>query len=345
MNTKKISLLIATMLFTCNAYAVDYKTDTWIFKLNADGMAGFLQQKTDESDFINDWEIKGQIFYRFNNTQRFGAIYSIDADSVEDKEYVHHAFILLEDRNAGRAEFGLTHSIARKMGLGLPDVGYLRINDNSILHKKLDLKKVLISDTTATTGHKALHLNLATTATDYGQYGISVSGLTDDYNYAVDMAIKIKQPSGKIKTAYSLGVSYMNKPENYSEHSFTPNVTADWRSQIALGINLQYNSWIIGTSARLIYDKNPVYVASDGLIAGAGCSYDLLQYTVSLNYLYSDTTVWKHEKDILTHEHNDYVHTWLASFRYKYSEIAHLFMSGGITSDTPFFAVGLKIGF
>lgn len=345
MNIQKISFLIPALLFAQNAAALDYQSDSWTFKLDADGMVGFLQEKTNESDFINDWDIKGQIFYRFNNTQRFGAVYSLDADSVEDKEYVHHAFILLEDRNIGRAEFGLTHSIARKMGLGLPDVGYLRINDDSILHKKLDLKKVLISDTTATTGHKALHLNLATTATDYGQYGISVSGLTDDYNYAVDMAIKLKQPSGKLKTAYSFGASYMNKPENYSEHSFTPNVTADWRGQVALGINLQYNSWVFGTSARMIYDRNPVYIASDGLIAGTGFSYDLLQYTISLNYLYSDTTVWKHEKDILTREYNDYIHTILASFRYKYSETAHLFMSGGITSDTPFFAVGLKVGF
>lgn len=345
MKTRKIYFLIGTLLFTNNSLAIDHKTGNWTFKLDADGMVGFLQAKTDKYDFIDDWDVKGQIFYRFNNTQRFGAVYSLDADSVDDKEYVHDAFILFEDRSVGRAEFGLTHSIARKMGLGLPDVGYLRINDGSILHKELDLKKVLISDTTATTGHKALHLNLATTSTDYGQYGISVSGLTDDYNYAVDMAIKIKQPTGKLKAAYSLGASYMNKPENYSEHSFTPNVTADWRGQVALGINLQYNSWIIGTSARLIYDKNPVYIASDGLIAGAGVSYDLLQYSLSLDYLYSDTTVWKHEQDILTREYNDYIHTILASFRYKYSENAHLFMSGGMADNRGFFAVGLKIGF
>lgn len=345
MNTLKTSFIIPALLFTNSAMAIDYRTGNWTFKLNADGMVGFMQDKDDKSNFINDWDVKSQIFYHFNNKQRFGAIYSIDADSVDDKEYVHDAFILFEDRTVGRIEFGLTHSIARKMGLGLPDVGYLRINDDSLLHKKLDLKKVLISDTTATTGHKALHLNIATTSTPYGQYGLSISGLTDDYNYAIDMAIKIKQPSGKLKTAYYAGISYMDKPENYLEHSFTPNVTADWRSQIALGINIQYNSWIIGTSARVIYDHNPLYIASDGLIAGTGVSYDLLQYSISLNYLYSDTTLWKHKQNIMIHEYNDYIHTGLVSFRYKYSENAHLFMSGGISSDTPFFAVGLKIGF
>ena len=345
MKMKKIYFLIASILYAHNTLALDYRSDNWTFKLDADGMVGFLQEKDKKSDFINDWDIKGQVFYRFNNAQRFGAVYSIDADSVDDKEYVHDAFILFEDKTIGRAEFGLTHSVARKMGLGLPDVGYLRINNDSLLHKELDLKKVLISDTAATTGHKALHLNLATTYTDYGQYGISVSGITDDYNYAIDMAVKIKQPSGKLKVAYSLAASYINKPENYSEHSFTPNVTADWRGQAALGINLQYNSWIIGTSARMIYDKNPMYIASDGLIAGTGVSYDLLQYSISLNYLYSDTTIWNHKTNIITNKHNDNIHTWLASFRYKYTEKSHLFMSSGITSSTPFFAVGLKVGF
>jgi len=346
MNIKKIFFIttIALPVYQ-NAFALDYTVDNWKFKLDADGMAGFLQAKKDKSDFINDWEVKAQMFYTISNSERFGAVYSIDADSVEDKEYVHNAFILFEDRTIGRIEFGLTHSIARKMGLGLPDVGYLNINNDSLLHKELDLKKVLISDTTATTGHKALHLNLATKHTEYGQYGISLSGLTDDYNYAIDMAVKLKQPHGKLKTAYSLALSYMDKPENYTEQSFNPTITADWRGQVALGINLQYNSWILGTSARIIYDHKPINIASDGLVVGSGVSYDLLQYSISLTYLYSDTTIWKHNENNITREYNDYIHTLLASFRYKYSETAHLFMSGGIADEKPFFAVGLKIGF
>ena len=345
MNKKLVSFIFTTFVFFSPAFAWDYSVDNWRFKLNADGMIGFLQDNSDQSDFIDDWEIKAQLFYRFNQSQRFGAVYSIDADSVEDKEYIHNAFILFEDKDVGRIEFGLTNSVARKMGLGLPDVGYLRINHDSLLHKELDLKRVLISDTTATTGHKALHLNLATKNTEYGQYGISFSGLTDDYNYAVDMAVKIKQPAGKLKAAYSLALSYMNKPENYSENSFTPTVTADWRGQVALGLNLQYNSWIWGLSARMIYDENPLNIPADGFVAGTGLSYDLLQYSISLNYIYSDTTVWKHESNNMTREYNDYIHTLLASFRYKYSETAHLFMSGGTADTKPFFAVGLKVGF
>jgi len=346
MDIKKVSLLVLLCTPFSVANAIEYKTGNWDLRLNADGMVGFLEPRDDKIIFINDWNIKGQVFYKFNNTQRFGAVYSIDADSVDDKEYIHDAFILFENRDYGRAEFGLTHSIARKMGLGLPDVGYLRINDKSILHKKLDLKRVLISDTAATTGHKMPHLNLATRTTEYGQYGLSISGMGDDYNYAIDGAIKFKIPTGKLKSAYSLAISYMDKPEKYSENSFSPDVTADWRGQIALGINLQYNSFIWGTSFRMIYDENPVVKTADGLIAGTGLSYDLLQSSLSLSYLYSDTNVWSHH-DKITHEkmNGNYTHTVLASFRYKYAEYTSLFMSGGIADTTPFFAVGIKTGF
>lgn len=343
---KIISSFVLTLIYFANAHALNYSTDNWRFNLDADGMIGFLEPKDDNPMFIDDWDIKAQAFYRFNETQRFGAVYSIDADSVEDHEYIHDAFILFEDRDIGRTELGLTHSIARKMGLGLPDVGYLRINEKSILHKELKLDKVLISDTTATTGHESIRLNLATKATEYGQYGLSISGLTDDYKYAIDVATKIKNSDGKFKSAYSLALSYIDKPEDYSENNFSPSVTADWRAQMALGINLQYNSIIWGTSLRMIYDHNPTFKSADGLIAGSGISYDLLQYSVSLNYLFSDTKVWNH-KDYTGHkmDNGDYIHTVLASFRYKYTDRTSLFMSTGLTDTTPFFAVGLKSGF
>lgn len=346
MNMKKIFLIAGFYACCANAYAIDYTYGKWDFKLNADGMIGFLEPKDDKIIFIDDWDVKGQISYRFNRFQRIGAVYSIDADCVEDKEYIHDAFVLFEDRNYGRAEFGLTHSIARKMGLGLPDVGYLRINNKSILHKKLNLKRVLISDTTATTGHETLRLNLATRATDFGQYGLSLSAGGDDYNYAIDGAVKFKQPSGKLKAAYSLAFSYMDKPKDYSENSFSPNVTADWRGQFAAGINLQYNSFIWATSLRMIYDENPIAKTADGLVAGTGLSYDLLQSSLSLTYLFSDTNVWSH-RDKITNEKmdGDYIHTILASFRYKYAKYTSLFMSGGLSDSTPFFAVGIKTGF
>lgn len=346
MNAKKIFLFTCVCAFATNANALDYRNGNWSFKLDADGMAGFLEPKREKPIFINDWDVKGQIFYNFNRTQRFGAVYSIDAACVEENEYIHDAFVLLEDRNYGRAEFGLTHSIARKMGLGLPDVGYMRINEKSILYKKLDIKKVFISDTAATTGHEALRVNLATVSTPHGQYGLSLSGGSDDYDYAIDGAFKIKQPHGKFKSAYYIAVSYMDNPENYKENTFSPHITADWRGQIATGVNFQYNSFIWGISGRMIYDQDPIIKTADGFVAGTGLSYDLLKSSLSLTYLFSDTKIWTH-RDKITHERmsGDYINTILASFRYKYTEHVSIFMSGGYADTTPFFAVGIQAGF
>lgn len=331
---------------SANAFALDYSVDDWHFSLDADGMVGFLETRDDKPIFIDDWDVKATAMYRLNSDQRLGAVYSIDADCVEDNEYIHDAFILFQDRTIGRAEFGLTHSIARKMGLGLPDVGYLRLNNKSILHDKLDLKDVLITDTTATTGHESLRLNLATISSDYGQYGLSIAGAGDDFDFAVDAAAKFKQPFGKLKAAYSIALSYMDKPDGFSESSFTPRVYADWRGQLALGLNLQYNSIVFGASARVMYDEKPVLQSGDGLVLGTGASYDFLQSSISLNYLFSDTNLWNHY-DVVTNEKlsGDYTHTLIASFRYKYTEHTSVFMSGGFASTTPFFAVGIKTGF
>ena len=343
---KKISLITLIGILSTNANALDYTNGNWKFALDAEGMIGFLEPKKEKPMFIDDWDVKAVVSYRLNRTKRLGAVYSIDAACVEGDEYVHDAFVLFEDRTIGRAEFGLTYSIARKMGLGLPDVGYLRINNKSILQNKLDLDKVLISDTTATTGHDALRLNLATVSTEYGQYGISVAGPGGDFDFAIDTAAKFKQPFGKLKAAYSIALSYMDKPDGYEENSFTPPITADWRSQIALGAKLQYNSFVFGLSSRLIYDENPIAKTNDGLVLGAGVSYDLLQSSVSLNYIYSDTNIFEHhDKTTGNKMDSDYLHTLIASFRYKYTEHTALFMSGGITDTTPFFAVGIKTGF
>ena len=316
MPTKKIPLVLCLCAAPIVAKAEDYRNGNWLFRLNADGMVGFLETREDKPIFINDWEIKGQIFYNLNNISRFGAVYSIDADAVDDNKYIHDAFV------------------------------YLRINDKSILYKKLDLKRVLISDTTATTGHETLRLNLATHATEHGQYGLSFSTFGNDYNYAIDGAFKIKRPHGKLKSAYYIAVAYIDKPENYVEASFSPKVTADWRGQVAAGVNLQYNSFIWGTSARVIYDNDPIAKTADGFIAGTGVSYDFLQSSLSLNYLFSDTNLWNHrDKDTDKKMSGDYVHTILSSFRYKYTEQTSVFMSGGFTDTKLFFAVGIRSGF
>ena len=171
------------------------------------------------------------------------------------------------------------------------------------------------------------------------QYGFSIAGITDDYDWATDVGIKVKQSSGKLKKAYSVGLSFMDKPRDFDNEVYTPGVTADWRAQMSMGLNLQYNSWIWGLTGRVIYDQNPVGEISDGFAVGTGVSYDLLKYSLSLTYMLSDTGVW--QNDVA-----DFIdHTAVASFRYKYSKNLDCWMSGGLTSRTPFFSVGLRLTF
>ena len=134
-------------------------------------------------------------------------------------------------------------------------------------------------------------------------------------------------------------MSFMDNPRDFDNEVYTPGVTADWRAQMSMGMNLQYNSWVWGLSGRVIYDNNPVGDISDGFVVGTGVSYDLLRYSVSVTYIMSDTGVWQSDVD-------DFIdHMGIASFRYKYNENVDVWISGGITSKTPFISAGLRLTF
>lgn len=322
-----------------HANAIQYDNGRFGLKLTGYGTAGILEPDFETPDFVGDWRVRGEMDYLVTDGNKLGLVYSIDASAVDEDKFMREAFSYWQNRTYGRAEFGFTDSIARKLGVGLPDVGGLRVNDKPLFYKKIHPNGPIISDTTITTGRSALRLNLATMPIGSAQYGVSVAGLTDDYDYTIDAAIKIRQPAGKVKTAYAFGASFMSHPDGFSTDSYTPRVYADWRAQLSGGMNLQYNSWIWGLTARLIYDENPIGPVSDGLAVGTGISYDILNYSVSLTYIFSDTGIWNRDVD-------DYMdHTAIASFRYKYSENVDGWMSLGITTDTPFLSVGMRLTF
>lgn len=336
---RRITIAMASVAIIPSAGAYQYKNDRFAFRLNGYGTAGMLQVDSAKPDFLGDWRVRGQMNYTFADAQSIGAVYAIDATAVDDEKYMREAFAFLEDRNLGRIEVGFTDSIARKLGVGLPDVGGLRTNDKPLFYKKIHPRGTVISDTILTTGRMALRANVAS-ATSHGvQYGLSVAGMSDDYDYTIDAGLKIRNPHGKTKTAYSFGASFMSRPDNYNTDSYTPRLHADWRAQFSAGANVQYNSWIWGINGRVIYDQNPIGTPSDGIALGTGVSYDLLKYSVSLTYIFSDTGIWQRDVD-------DYMaHSVIGSFRYKYSEDVDGWMSLGMTSDTPFISAGLRITF
>ena len=329
-----------TALASHNAIALEYSTGNNSLKITGYATSGMINPNFETPLFIGDWRVRTQITNSSFENTNFGLVYALDHNALNKGYFSREAFGFFQFKSVGRIEIGFTDSIARKLGLGLPDVGGLRINDRPLYNEKIHSNGPIIADTTLTSGRsKSLRLNLASTINNGWQYGVSVSGITDDYDWAFDAGLKLRKSSGKLKTAYSVGASFMNKPDNFDNEVYTPGVTADWRTQMSLGMNMQYNSWIVGLTGRLIYDHNPIGDISDGFVVGTGISYDVLKYSLSLTYMLSDTGVWQNDID-------DFIdNTVVASFRYKYSENVDGWISGGTTSKTPFISAGMRITF
>lgn len=333
-------VVVSGLVLSAGANALQFDYETVSVKLTGYGTVGMIEPDFESPLFIGDWRARGQITYAPDNEYKFGLVYAMDQSALEKGNFSRETFAFIESKTYGRLEVGFTDSIARKLGLGLPDVGGLRINDRPLYNEKIIPDGPIIADTTLTTGRsESLRINMVTAPISSVQYGISVAGITDNYDWSIDGGIKIKKSSGKLKTAYSIGASFMKNPNDFDNEVYTPGVTADWRTQMSLGMNLQYNSWILGTTARVIYDKNPIGPISDGFVVGTGVSYDLLKYSISLTYMFSDTGVWQHNIDDFTDN------MAVASFRYKYSEFLDGWISGGITSKTPFISAGLRATF
>lgn len=337
---KKVSII---SLFVClcagSANAYEYNNGRFGAKLNGYGTFGIIEPKFINPSSVGDWRVRGQMNYAISSGQTVGAVYAIDALAIDEHKGAREAFLFTENARLGRLELGMTNSIATKLAVGLPDVGGMRLNDYPIFYKKIAPENNIISNTAPSSGRYDLRANIVSVPTRPIQYGVSIAGLSNHYKYATDFGLKYRRPDGKTKTAFSFGASYMESLDNFNSDIYAAPVTADWRGQISTGMNLQYNSWIWGLSARAIYDRNPIGIRSDGAIFGTGVSYDLLKYTVSLSYLLSDTGIWDNATP-------DYVaHTVIGSFRYKYTENVDSWISIGLTTGTPFVSAGIRATF
>lgn len=336
----KISLIALLGVAAPNcADALGYRVGDWDFRLSGYGMAGIIEPNFDDTLFLGDFSVRGQVQYDATSEHRFGAVYVIDALALDEHHWAHQAFGFWQWSGVGRLEAGMTESVAHKLGLGLPDVGGLRVNENSWLFKKMGAEGPVIANTVLTTGHESLRVNLVSVSNDGVQYGVTVSGLTDQYDVSAGAGIKLKYSEGKTKFAFSFGTDFISNLDGYTPDVFTAPIYADWRGQVALGMNVQYNSFVIGVNGRAIYDQDALGAPTDGLAAGIGASYDLLNYSLSLSYMMSDTGVW--QKDV-----HDYIdNTVIGSFRCKYSKNVDFWTSIGVTRRDPFLAAALRVTF
>ena len=334
-----ISFFAAMM--SAMAEPIEYKYEDVTLRVSGYGTAGMIEPDfaLNNAKFLGDWSVRGQMTYDADNTHRLGFVYSLDEQAVDGGEYIDDLFALWQVKGLGRVEAGLTDSVAKKLGLGLPDVGGLRINNNPLIYKHIKPKGAVIPDTILDTNDDDMRINVVSAQNNGMQYGLSLAGGGKDYDFTLDGGIKMRRPNGKTKTAYSLTASFMSRPDDFKQSQFSPRVTADWRAQLAAAMNVQYNSWMFALTSRAIYDKNQIGAVSDGFILGAGASYDLLKYTVSLSYTFSDTGVWNNDVD-------DFIeHMVVSSLRYKYSEYVDGWMSIGMSSKTPFVSAGMRITF
>ena len=332
------AMLMAAMSTNANALSRDF--GPFNFALTGYGTAGIIEPDFKKPDFLGDFRVRTQLTYDFGNREHLlGAVYMLDEDAVHEKDWVHDAFGFWQWRGVGRIEVGLTDSVAHKLGLGLPDVGGLRLNHDSLIYRKMGTGGAIIANPEITNGSDALRVNMFATPNSRVQYGISVAGINGDYDYEIDAGLKIKNSVNKTKYALSFGASFMEKPDGFSTDEYTPGTTADWRGQLYTGLNIQYNSWVFALTGRVIYDKKPIGPAVDGLVAGAGLSYDLLNYTMSVSYVFSDTGIW--HKDMENYDD----HTVVASFRYKYSKFVDGWTSIGMSRGEPFLAAGIRATF
>jgi len=336
---KYISAAIAVITMPCAAHAMRTQYNDFTFDLTGYGSGGMFYADEKKPDFIGDWRVRAAVAYDVNNENKLGAVYSLDEDSVDSDEYINDLFAYWQSRKLGRAELGMTDSVATKLGLGLPDVGGMRVNDTSLVYRKINPDGPVIPDTAVDSGDQLLRLNLVTPNMSGAQYGVSFATLADGYDYSADFGMKFRRGNGKLKSAFSLGGSFINRPHNYSAEKYAPNVTADWRGQLGMGANFQYNSWILGLTFRAIYDENARTQPSDGIAAGAGVSYDLLKYSVSLTYMISSVGIWHDDAPKYTDN------TVIGSLRYKYSANVDGWTSVGMSTKTPFVAAGLRLTF
>ncbi len=347
---KKITLLTATfcsLMYSLNANAFEINDGRNGFKLN--GYGTFMSLTSQNITYLPaDFRLRAQANFAIQSQQSIGFVYAIDQLALETGHFSKDAFMFFEDAGMGRIELGFTDSIATKLGVGLPDVGGLRLNDYSVLYDRLPIGGPIISNPTGSGTKYALRANFVTTPTNTWQFGLSVAPISNHFDYAVDGAIKYRQPYGKTKFAGTFSGGFIQNPHGLAADMFAPRVNADWRASASAGFNLQYNSFIWGTNVRAIYDEKPIGLISDGISTGTGISYDFLEFTASASYMLSFVGVFPHDNDLGAIDNNFTAHTGVISARYKYSQWLDVWISTGITNfgkTAPFMSAGLRTEF
>jgi predicted porin len=325
-----------------DASAWEYNRNRIGIRLNGHASAGaFAAEGLEGGDyFAGDFRLRGQLNYAAKAGWTTGLVMSADRLAFDSGHYARDAFAFAESPY-GRIELGQTDSIASKLGVGLPDVGGLRMNDYNLAYDAFAPNGAAISNPAGGGARYAFRANVVSAPTNPIQFGASFAPFSQTFKYAADAGLKYRRPHGKTKIAVSVGATFVDAPDGMSGDIYAPRVYADWRAAVSGGLNVQYNSWNFGAFARGIYDRNPIGAASDGISGGAGASYDFLKFSASASYIVSDTGIF-HKGDDRPN------HIGVLSGRYKFNKWIDAWVSAGAarTDKThPFASAGLRAAF
>ena len=154
--------LMAGAISMANAAPIEYENGGFRARLTGYGNVGVIEPNfaiNNATDII-DWSVRGQMTYDINDIHRLGVVYSINDHGVDEKHYAHDLFALWQVKDYGRMEIGITESVAEKLGLGLPDVGGLRVNEHPLFYKEIEPHGSVITDTTLANCDTSLRLNV-----------------------------------------------------------------------------------------------------------------------------------------------------------------------------------------
>jgi hypothetical protein len=337
------ALIISTgswFLVPDSSFAFTYNRHGVGLRLNGYGTGGMALPES----VLYDYRVRGQANYAVRNGWTLGGVYSMDRQADQFDRFYSDAFIFTESPY-GRAEIGWTESVAAKLGVGLPDVGALRINNSPLVYGITDTHGI-ISNPGITGTRYAFRASTVSVPTRPFQFGASVAPFDARFNSATDFGVRYRQPHGRTKYALTLGAGFIDNPRELNADLYAPRVTAESRSQVAFGGNVQHRSWQIGATVRGIYDKDAVGPPTDGLQTGVGASYDFLQWSASGTYILSAVGIWDNNDAF---PHSTITHTGVASLRYKIDQHFELFGSTGVVAQSgdvqPFIAAGIHAKF
>ncbi len=332
---KKITVSLMALGLVLPAKALEFNYGNTELSLTGAGTAGLFESNKTDNPFVSNWFVRGQAAYNFSNNYKVGLVYALDELAIYENENSKDIFVFLQSNDWGRLEFGITQSAASKLSVGIPDVGGLAISNNPLYYRKMDNDTVL-SSTTLDSGRYDLRFNYI-----LPKFGDLMSGVSfafsDNHNFALDGGLKYKDSAGKLKSVYSFGVSYIDSPTNLQTDAYSKPVFADSRSQVSAGANFQYNSFMFGSTLRLVYDSNASGIASDGLVFANGVSYDFLKLSASVSYVLSSSDIWQ--------ANGSTSDTVIGSLRYKFDKMWDVWLSGGYSDSSPFISGGIGIKF